>query len=257
MHKLIAIGDIHADWENFWDALRAANCATHDRLPTTPVQSGFFQVILIGDLVHPKNLSAYLKLTGLPEFDPTNPEHLRIAADKQIESLEQIRAYHLAAPHAVHIILGNHDDAVINPEFVLGTSGGLVHAEFDPKKGGVELPENLRTWMQQFPRELRVGNIQFTHVSPLPNHLYYDDLFYSDRSSKRWFKETPEYVEMAGLDFGVYGHTQVDKGIHIHRDSQQVPQFALIDALHTREYLEIIFVPDETPALKSVNIIPF
>ena len=86
---------------------------------------------------------------------------------------------------------------------MLGTSGGLVHAEFDPDHGGIHLPDHLKHWMQTFPRELRVGTVQFAHVSPLPAHTHYDDLFYADRSPKRWFRETPEYVQMAGLSFGV------------------------------------------------------
>lgn len=257
MHKFIAIGDIHADWEVLWEALRASNCATHEGLPTTPVLTGLYQVVLIGDLVHPKNIEGYLKLTGLTDFDTKNPDHLKVAAEKQIEALEKIKAYHEAAPHAVHIILGNHDDAVIRPDYILGTSGGLVHVEFDPKKGGIALPEHLKTWMEYFPRELRAGGLQFTHVSPMPNHLYYDDLFYADHSSKRWFKETPEYVEMAGLAFGVYGHTQMDKGILISRRKDQTPLFAMIDALHAREYLELIYVPDDHPTVQAISVVPF
>lgn len=257
MHKFICIGDIHADFPTLWEALRAASCADAQGQPTPPVQSGTYQVILIGDLVHPKSPQAYTRLTGLRPFDSADQEHLLIAAREQLKGLEKLRAYHAAAPHAIHILLGNHDDNVLNPTLVLGTSGGIKHVEFDPRRGGIHLPAHLHEWMQTFPRDIRVGNLQFSHVSPLPGHQHYDDLFYSDRSPKRWFKDTPEYVEMAGLDFGVYGHTQVEDGILIHQGDQGQPRFAIIDALHTRQYLEIIHDPHNTPAIRGLQIVPF
>ncbi|UBV42473.1 metallophosphoesterase [Deinococcus taeanensis] len=253
MRKFLAFGDVHADFDTLWAALRASSCADAQGQPTLPVQAGLFQVILIGDLVHPKNEHDYAQLTGLPRFDHRNPDHLFIAAREQIRHLERLKAYQDAAPHAVHIILGNHDDAVLNTSYVLGTSGGTVHTEFDPAHGGLHLPEHLAAWMRRFPRELRVGTVQFAHVSPLPAHAYYDDLFYADHSPKRWFRESPEYVRMAGLSFGVYGHTQVDGGILLDEDHQ----LAMIDALHAREYLELLIDPGADQPVHTVRAVPF
>ncbi|MFC6591867.1 metallophosphoesterase [Deinococcus lacus] len=135
MRKFIVIGDVHADFGKLWAALRTAGCVGAQGQPTPPVQQGMFQVILMGDLAHPKSAREYAELIGQPEFNPKNPEHLAVAATRQIEGLEKLMAYQQAAPHAVHIILGNHDDVMVNLNFVLGTSGGMVHAEFDPNLG--------------------------------------------------------------------------------------------------------------------------
>ncbi|GAA5502760.1 hypothetical protein Dxin01_02507 [Deinococcus xinjiangensis] len=257
MHKFIAIGDVHADFELLWEALRSASCMGADFLPTPPLQAGMYQVVLIGDLVHPKNQQAYNRLTGLKHFDFRDQEHLLLAAREQIKQLERLKAYQTAAPHAIHILLGNHDENAIRPHHVLGTSGGLRHVEFDPSRGGAHLPAHLAEWMGGFPRELRVGNMQFAHVSPLPAHQFYDDLFYTDRSTKRWFTETPEYVEMAGLSFGIYGHTQIDGGIYLHSGESEKPLFAMIDALHAREYLEIMCDERQPAPLTGVNTVLF
>lgn len=253
MQKFIAVGDVHADWAGLWAALRAASCVTPDGRPTPPVQAGLYQVVLVGDLVHPKNERDYARLIGADRFDPRDPGHLERAAREQVAQLERLRVYQQAAPHAVHILLGNHDDAVLNLSYVLGTGSGLVHVEFDPGRGGVPLPEPLRGWMETFPRELRVGDVQFAHASPLPAHTHYDDLFYADASAKRWFRDTPDYVQRAGLSFGVYGHTQPGGGILLDSASG----FAIIDALPDREYLELLLDPALPEPLRGVRALPF
>lgn len=253
MLKVIAVGDVHADWPALWAALRAASCVDAAGRPTPPVCSGLYQVVLIGDLVHPKNERGYEQLTGLRRFDVRDRDHLLQAAREQVRELERLREYHAAAPHAVHLILGNHDAAVLNLGHVLGTGSGLVHAEFDPARGGALLPEGLRRWMEGFLRELRLGSVQFAHVSPLPAHAVYDDLFYSDSSSKRWFRDTPEYVRQAGLNLGVYGHTQMPGGIRIDRDAG----LCLIDALHARQYLELLLDPAAPDPVQGVRAMPF
>ncbi|WP_019587151.1 metallophosphoesterase [Deinococcus apachensis] len=253
MQKFIAVGDVHADWDGLWAALRAASCVDAAGRPTAPVQAGLYQVVLIGDLVHPKNEGAYERLTGLARFDPRNPDHLFLAAREQVRHLEELRAFQAAAPHAVHILLGNHDAAVLTTSHVLGTGSGLVHVEFDPNHGGVHLPEHLRAWMKDFPRELRVGSVQFAHVSPLPAHTHYDDLFYADPSTKRWFRDSPEYVKRADLSFGVYGHTQVGGGILLN----EAAGLAMIDALPARQYLELLLDPAELEPVRAVRAMPF
>ena len=234
--KFIVIGDVHADFETLWEALRSASCMDADGQPTMPVRSGLYQVVLIGDLVHPKNEREYARLIGKDSFDPADPDHLFLAARAQVKWLERLHAYQQAAPQSIHIILGNHDDAVLSSEYLLGTASGLVHVEFDPDRGGVLLPDHLRQWFQTFLRELRVGSVQFAHVGPLPAMTSYDGLFYADSGHKRWWQDTPEYVQMAGLEFGVYGHTQMKDGIVVNHTAG----FAMIDALHAREYLEVI-----------------
>ena len=253
LRKFIAIGDVHADYERMWTALRAASCADARGQPTPPVRQGLYQVVFIGDLVHPKNLNDYARLTGLADFDPRNEDHLFAAAREQVRELEKLQAYQQAAAQSVHFVLGNHDDGILHQRYALGTSGGLTHNEFDPGRGGVVLPDHLRHWFKGFVRELRVGRVQFAHVGPLPAFAYYDDLFYSDRAPKRWWQDTPEYVMMADLAFGVYGHTQMHGGVHL----DEAACFAMIDALPDREYLELLIDPDEPQPLLSVKAVPF
>ncbi len=251
--KFIVIGDIHADFDALWEALRAASCVDAEGQPTLPVRSGMYQVVLIGDLVHPKNEREYARLIGQDSFDPADPAQLFMAARAQVKALERLQAYQQAAPQSVHIILGNHDDAVLNSNYLLGTASGLVHVEFDPDRGGVLLPEHLRQWFHTFLRELRVGSVQFAHVGPLPAMTSYDDLFYSDSTHKRWWHDTPEYVQMAGLEFGVYGHTQMKDGIVVNHTAG----FAMIDALHAREYLEVIVDTERQPGPLSSRPVMF
>ncbi len=251
--KFIVIGDVHADFETLWEALRAASCMDAEGQPTLPVRNGVYQVVLIGDLVHPKNEREYARLIGQDRFDAADPAHLFLAAREQVKWLERLQAYQQAAPGSIHIILGNHDDAVLNTDYLLGTASGLVHVEFDPDRGGVHLPGHLRLWFQSFLRELRVGSVQFAHVGPLPAMTSYDDLFYADSTHKRWWQDTPEYVRMAGLEFGVYGHTQMQEGVMVNHTAG----FAMIDALHTREYLEVIVDTDQQPGPISSRPVMF
>ena len=79
MLKVTAIGDVHADFGRLWAALKAAQIMDSDGHPTGPVLDGQYRAILIGDLVHPKNIQTYEKLTGREPFDWKNPEHLRSA----------------------------------------------------------------------------------------------------------------------------------------------------------------------------------
>ena len=252
LRKFIVVGDVHADFAGLWGALRAAGCVTPGGQPTPPVRSGLYQVVLLGDLVHPKSQRAYDELLGAT-YDRHDPAHQAQAAAVQIEGLRAVRDYQAQAPGSVHIVLGNHDDVLVQPQFVLGTSGGLRHTEFDPRHGGTPLPADLSAWVGTFLRELRVGRVQFAHVGPLPAHACYDEWFYSDTSSKRWFLDTPEYVELAGLAFGVYGHTQMDRGIVVHEGHR----FALADALHRREYLELMLDPGRENPLHNWRVVQF
>jgi hypothetical protein len=236
MLKVIAIGDVHADYPRLWEALRAAYAADTSGYPTPPVLDGRYQVILIGDLVHPKNLDAYERLTSIKGFSDRNPDHLRVASEAQAEALYQIRDYVESAGGAVTVILGNHDDAALDHKYDLGTGAGLTHNEFNPKKGGVELPEDLKTWIRSWPRYTRMNGIHFSHAGPLPGMMYFDDFFYGDPDSKKWWQTKPHYVQDAGHRFGVYGHTVMPEGIYV--DPEQ--RFVMIDALERRQYLELL-----------------
>ncbi|PYE51084.1 metallophosphoesterase [Deinococcus yavapaiensis] len=253
MHKFISIGDVHADWTTLWAALRAAYAVDANGLPTAPLKNGLFQVVLMGDLVHPKSRSEYARLAGRPEFDFANPEHLFLAARAQVQHLEKLKTFAEASGGHVHILLGNHDDAVLNTNYLLGTGGGVIHTEFDPGRGGVYLPEHLRAWFTTFVRELRVGNLQFAHVGPLPSMAFYDDLFYADSTHKTWWRDTPDLVRASGVRFGVYGHTQMQGGILVHESGD----FAMIDALSNRQYLEIMVRPELEQPVTTCRVAPF
>ncbi|WP_241191114.1 metallophosphoesterase [Deinococcus psychrotolerans] len=253
LRKFIAIGDVHGDYDLLWAALRAASCVDAAGLPTPPVQQGLYQVVLIGDLVHPKTLADYSRLTGLAEFNPRDEDHLFAAARVQVRELERVRMFQEAAPRSVHCVLGNHDDGVLHHRYLLQTAGGLTHNEFDPERGGVRLPDHLRHWFSGFVRELRVGRVQFAHVGPLPAFAYYDDLFYTDKAPKHWWHDTPEYVMMADLAYGVYGHTQMPDGIYL----DEAARFAMIDALGNREYLELMTDSSQHDPVISVRAVPF
>lgn len=233
MIKVIAIGDLHADFAKLWRALKNSYAVGDDLMPTDPLRRGSYRVVLIGDLVHPKLLADYRKLTGLEDYDPSNPEHLRIAARAQIRELNRIKRFQEAAPEHVTILMGNHDHAVVTNAFVLGNAH-LEHKEFHPELGGVEIPEELKNWMAAFPAQINLHGVNFSHVGPVPWLQTYDDMFYSGREAKEWWINNADYVERMGHKFGVYGHTVMKNGILI-KD-----KLALIDALDHDQYLELI-----------------
>ncbi|MFX7648141.1 hypothetical protein ABTJ47_19690, partial [Acinetobacter baumannii] len=82
--------------------------------------SGKTYLVLLGDLVHPKTPRDYERLTGLSPYDPSDPTHLRLAAGAQIRELFRLKAFQEAAQGQVTILLGNHDEAVLKGEPILG-----------------------------------------------------------------------------------------------------------------------------------------
>ncbi len=145
----------------------------------------------------------------------------------------RIKRFQEAAPEYITIPLGNHDHAVLTGEMVLGNAQ-LEHREFHPELGGVELPQELKSWFQTFPRELNLYGVNFAHVGPVPWLQTYDELFYSSREPKEWWLRNADYVERMGYRFGVYGHTVMRNGILV-KD-----KLALIDALDQDQYLELL-----------------
>ncbi len=239
MVKVIAIGDVHAEFDRLWQALRAAYAADAEGLPTPPVREGRYRVVLLGDLVHPKSLEGYQRLTGIADYDPQNPEHLRTAALAQVSELIKVKRYLEAARGHAVVLLGNHDHAALYHDVLLGNASGVEHREFDPKYGGHPLPPGLRRWIEGWPKSHVLFGVQFAHAGPTPWLQSYDAFFYESREAKTWWRKTPEYVRRAGFRFGVYGHTPVDE---IVLDLEH--GFAIIDALDRGQYLELLLDED-------------
>jgi hypothetical protein len=240
MIKVIAIGDIHGQWAEVWQALKAADACDNNFDPTPAVLGGYYQVIFMGDLVHYKDARAYAQAVGEEPFDATNPKHLKRAAKAQIRELYRFKDYADKTEGNVSIILGNHDESAIDHKFELATAGGLKHDEFNEKKGGIALPEDLSLWMQGFVREKIVQGVQFAHAGPLPGMQVFDDFFYSDADTKRWWYTKPDLRQQTGHRFGVYGHTVMEDGIYIDKDND----FAMIDALSKHQFLELMLDED-------------
>lgn len=230
--KVLALGDLHALFPTLWRILKKEGAATPELRPTEEVRAGRLRVVLLGDLVHPKTPQDYQLLTGLTVFDPENPHHLQTAARVQVRELFRLKRFQEEAQGHVTILLGNHDEAVVKGRPLLGNRH-LVHKEFHPELGGLELPEGLKTWMAGFPRELVLEGVHFAHVGPVPWLQSYDEMFYASSEPKTWWFLTPEYVERMGYRFGVYGHTPMKEGILIRK------RLALIDALDLGQYLKL------------------
>lgn len=243
-HKVIALGDVHGRWAEVWRALRAAGVASGVGEPTQTLLSGGTEVVLIGDLVHYKDPESYAQAVGEETFDASDPRHLRRAAKAQIRELCRFKGYVDRSSGAVSVILGNHDEAALTRHYTLATQGGLEHSEFDPDKGGLMLPDELGSWMANFPRQKVIGDVQFAHAGPLPGMGVYDTFFYHDPDTRRWWRDKPELAQQSGCRFGVYGHTVMPDGIYL----DKTYFFAMIDALDACQFLELTFLGDELHA---------
>ncbi|MGQ9691994.1 MAG: metallophosphoesterase [Thermaceae bacterium] len=231
--RVLALGDLHALFPTLWRILRKEGAATPHLTPTEEVREGRLKVVLLGDLVHPKTLSEYSRLTGFTPFDRGNPRHLQVAARAQIRELFRLKRFQEEARGHVTILLGNHDAAVLEGKLLLGNQH-LAHREFHPELGGLALPEALKAWMKSFPRELVLKGVHFAHVGPVPWLQTYDELFYANSEHKTWWLLTPDYVDRMGYRFGVHGHTPMKGGILLKE------RIALIDALDLGQYLKLL-----------------
>lgn len=240
MIKVIAIGDVHGMWPELWRVLRASAACTSSYEPTELVRSGRYQVVCVGDLVHYKDARAYALAVGEDPYDPSDRDHLRRAARAQIRELYRFRAYVESALGNVTVILGNHDEAAVDHTYELGTRGGLMHYEFDERRGGVALPDDLAEWIRGFPRQVVHHGVHFAHAGPTAGMQYFDDFFYHDPDTKTWWYEKADLVKQAGHRFGVYGHTVMKDGIYLDREHG----FAMIDALSHTQFLEMILSPE-------------
>lgn len=232
MMRVVAIGDVHARFDLLWEALVCSGCAQPDRSPSAQLLQGELHLVLIGDLVHPKTPFEYAQLAAVDSFDARNPQHLQAAARAECLGLQQLMQFsHRAAPQ-ITLLLGNHDHAALYHQAVLGNSL-LDHLEFDPRYGGLALPPHLATWMASFPLEFNLLGVNFAHVGPTSWLQSYDDYFYATDEHRSWALHNPEYVTRSGYRYGVYGHVVQPEGITLY------PQLALIDALPSRQYLEL------------------
>lgn len=240
MIKVVAVGDVHGQWAELWRALKAAAVCDGQFEPSAALRDGRCQVVCLGDLVHYKDERAYEQATGCEPYDPTAPDQLKRAAKAQIRELYRFRTFAQKAEGNLSIILGNHDEAALMHNYDLGTRGGLRHDEFNEKKGGLALPDDLKEWFQGFAREKVFHGVHFAHAGPLPGMQYFDDFFYHDLDTKSWWFTKPELVAQAGHRFGVYGHTVMKNGIYIDKENR----FAMVDALARRQYLEMLLDED-------------
>ncbi len=240
MIKVVAIGDVHGQWAEAWQALKAATACTAQLEPTQAVTEGRFQVVFAGDLVHYKDLRDYEQAVGEEPYDVTVTDHLRRAAKAQIRELYRFKDYVDKSCGNVSIILGNHDEAALTHRYELSTRGGLSHHEFNAGKGGLALPEDLAEWMRGFAREKVFYEVQFAHAGPLPGMQHFDDFFYHDQDTKQWWYAKPELVGQTGYRFGVYGHTVMQEGIYVDKEHH----FAMIDALGQRQFFEMLLDDD-------------
>lgn len=240
MIKVVAIGDIHGQWAAMWQALKAASACDQQFQPTPALTEGRFQIVFIGDLVHYKDELAYEQAVGEEPYDPTNPDHLRRAAKSQIRELYRLKDYVDKSDGNVQIILGNHDESALTHEFQLSTRGGLKHDEFDASKGGTALPDDIAAWMHAFKREVVLYDVHFAHAGPSPGMQYFDDFFYHDEDTKKWWFNRPGLFPSNRYRFGVYGHTVMKEGIYIDKKHR----FAMIDAMSHRQFFEMILDED-------------
>ncbi len=240
MIKAIAIGDVHGQWAELWRVLKASAACTPAYGPTDAVIEGRYQVVCVGDLVHYKDERAYANAVGAETYDPTNRDHLRRAAKAQIRELYRFKRFADQAAGNVTLILGNHDDAALYHNYDLATRGGLKHDEFNPERGGLELPEELANWFRGFEREKIFHGVHFAHAGPLPGMQIFDDFFYHDPDTKTWWFNKPELLNQSGHRFGVYGHTVMKDGIYIDKEHN----FAMVDALGQLQFLEMILSED-------------
>lgn len=232
MTRVVAIGDVHARFELLWEALVCSGCAQPDHSPASGLLDGSVRLVLIGDLVHPKTPLEYAQLAGISPFDSRNSQHLQAAARAECISLQQLMQFARQVGHHITLLLGNHDHAALYPQVVLGNSL-LDHLEFDPRYGGLAMPPNLATWLASFPAEFNLLGVNFAHVGPVSWLQSYDDYFYASDEHRTWALQNPDYVTRSGYRYGVYGHVAQPAGITLY------PHLALIDALPSRQYLEL------------------
>ena len=211
MTQVIVVGDIHAQVSKFWSILRDAGLLTESCGPSPALVEGETELILLGDLVHPKTRESYANLIGENRFDEYDPAQIERVEKAEEAFLYAVKAYSDAANGHVTLLLGNHDhNALTGDEGVLRTDD-LPHLEWRPS--GRALPSDLQAWMASWPLEHVIEGVHFAHVGPNPEHNRYDAGFYLE-NRRNWILEERNILAETPYRFGVYGHTPVRGGVH-------------------------------------------
>ncbi len=210
--QLVVIGDIHAQDIKLWRMLRETGLADRDRRPTErALTDEDYRLVLLGDLVHAKSRERYSELTGVRDYDEYNPDHLRLAEQKQEEFLRGVKAFQDQLPEGRMVILmGNHDFNAVTAQGPLRTDD-VTHLEW---KEGTELPEDLFRWVSSWPYEFVESGIHCAHVGPLPEHNTFDQDFYLE-NRRRWLQVDRDFLADTPHRLGVYGHTPVRGGLNL------------------------------------------
>lgn len=209
-HKLVVVGDVHAQVGKFWGILRAAGLLGDDG-PTAELADGRTHLILLGDLVHAKTREHYAALIGERTFDEYDPAQVQRAERAEEAFLRDVKRFCDRAPGGVTILLGNHDYNALTGEAGVLRTDDLAHLEW--RASGRRLPEDLAAWLATWPTEHAVGDLHFAHVGPKPEHNRYDGRFYLE-GRRDWILEPRDLLAETPYRFGVYGHTPVRGGAH-------------------------------------------
>ena len=236
--RIVVVGDLHTQEDKLWRMLDEAGLRREDGTPSDALRTGGTRLVLLGDLVHAKSRERYADLANVHVFDEFDPGHLRRVERAQEAFLRRVRDFVSAAPEdAVTILLGNHDHNAVDPDQGPLRSDDISHLEWKPGHGGA-LPDDLRTWIGSWPRELVLEGVHFAHVGPLEEHNVYDTGFYLD-NRRRWIYEDADLMATTLHRLGVYGHTPVRGGLNVASRGRAL----LLDANgHADEYawLEIL-----------------
>lgn len=212
--RLIVIGDVHAQEAKLWHMLRRAGVRSRDGHPNPALLKGDMQVVLLGDLVHPKERRRYAQLIETERYDEFNPEHLRRAEQAQEAFLRRLKAFTDPLPEgAFTILLGNHDYNAITAGQGPLRSDDLTHLEWKPGYG-TPLPDDLIAWIASWPTDRVIEGIHLAHVGPKPEHNHYDQSFYLE-NRRAWIHEDIDYLAGTPYRIGMYGHTPVRGGLNL------------------------------------------
>ena len=209
-HRLVVVGDVHAQVEKFWHILRVAGLLDGSN-PSSELINGTTHLILLGDLVHAKTRAHYAALIGEKSFDEYDPAQVERAERAEEAFLRDVKRFCDRASGNVTVLLGNHDhNALTGEEGVLRTDD-LAHLEW--RASGRALPEDLAAWLATWPSEYVARDLHFAHVGPKPEYNRYDERFYLE-NRRDWILEPRDLMAETPYRFGVYGHTPVRGGAH-------------------------------------------
>lgn len=212
--RIVVIGDIHAQEDKLWRMLDEAGLRDDSGAAAPALRDGEVRLVLLGDLVHAKSRAHYAELAGVANYDEFDPGHLHRAERAQEAFLRRVAEFlEPLPPETATVLLGNHDHNAVDALQGPLRSDDLSHLEWKPGYGRA-LPEDLRTWIASWPRELVLEGVHFAHVGPRPEHNVFDTDFYLE-NRRRWIYEDADYLEGTPYRLGVYGHTPVRGGLNL------------------------------------------